>query len=608
MAAGLLLPLSLAGADWTSQDIASSPAGSTKPVGADGYDVTGSGKDTWDTADGFRFVYQKVSGDCEIRVRVVSLQNTDVWAKAGVMVRQSLAPGSIHAQICTSSANGVVFQRRLEAGGESDSTAGGDAVPGNTWLRLTRSGKAVTVYKATDAEGAKWQRIGAEALDLSDPVLIGMCVTSHNPGTLCTAGFRSVALTGEGATPSAPAAASAAAASRAEPKTAAPGPSTADSTSARPAPTSEDRGATPAATAPTPGQRGDPSLAAALAGSAAKLAAEGKADKARDLCFRALANDEDCPEALYELGKMFEKEGKAIAAGDFLARAARMFAKNEADNPGFGSKRLDAERRLKKLNPYAGRLTELLTDYSLALSAVVRKVPDSLTKEEALDRIEALQLANFVPPDKIPAIERARTGPKTDSKTVTSVDSEGFIRTTKKEVVTNVPVDVERALKTAGWTTITGTWKKKAENVYEVTDGKLETPKLNGAVQVTVHKGGTGSVKVMVRNSQREYVGSYSSSSSGYGFKVESAVAKMFSATSSYYSMSSTSYRPYFERDIQIPGAKNRIAIQINEGALQLFVNDKREHNSKYPLSKEGPFIIEVDGTVTIESPQAVGQ
>jgi hypothetical protein len=171
-----------------------------------------------------------------------------------------------------------------------------------------------------------------------------------------------------------------------------------------------------------------------------------------------------------------------------------------------------------------------------------------------------------------------------------------------------VPVDVERTLKTAGLTTITGAWKKKAENVYEVTDGKLEAPKLNGAVQVIVHKGGTGSVKVMVRNSHREYVGSYYSWGSGYGFKVESAVAKMYTATGGYYSTASSGYRPYFERDIQIPGAKNRVVIQIAEGALQLFVNDKREHNSKYPLNKEGPFIIEVDGTMTIESPQAVGQ
>ena len=59
-----------------------------------------------------------------------------------------------------------------------------------------------------------------------------------------------------------------------------------------------------------------------LGASAAKLAAEGKPEKAKELCYKALANDEDAAEALYELGKIFEKEGKSTAAGDFLVRAA----------------------------------------------------------------------------------------------------------------------------------------------------------------------------------------------------------------------------------------------------------------------------------------------
>jgi hypothetical protein len=231
---------------------------------------------------------------------------------------------------------------------------------------------------------------------------------------------------------------------------------------------------------------------------------------------------------------------------------------------------LDAERRVTTLHPYAGRLTDALTDYSLALGMVIKRVPDSMTQEEAADRVNTLQLADYVLPEKLPKIDKvAAAAPKETVKRV--VDEDGFIRTVKKDVVTNIPPDVERTLKTNGWTAITGTWKKKSEGVYEVTDGKVETPKTNGAVQVIVQKGGTGKVRVMVRDNQRDTRYTYSSSSyssSGYGFLVEGAVAKMYSAIGTYYFSSGGIYKPYFERDIATPLPKNKILIQINGGKL----------------------------------------
>lgn len=360
---------------------------------------------------------------------------------------------------------------------------------------------------------------------------------------------------------------------------------------------------------PARARASDKALAASLGAAAAKLASDGKVDKAKEVCYKALANDEDAAEALYELGKIFEKDGQSVTAGDFLVRAARQFAKEEAGTPAFAGKRMDAERRAKLLNPFATRFTDAMTEYAAALGAIAKKTPDSLTAEEALDRVSLLQLANILPPEKLPAIDKPKPTETTTTKRI--VDEEGFIRTVKKEIVTNVPPEVERALKTAGWSTITGTWKKKADNVYEVTNGKLETPKLNGAIQCTVHKGDAGKVRMMVRDKQQDsryyYSGSYSST--GYGFLVEGAAAKMYSASGGYfYSSSSGIYRPYYERDVPLPLPKNRALIQINEGNLQMFVNGKREHNSNYKLGKDGPFVIEVDGTWTLEDPRAIGQ
>ncbi|MGD0089099.1 MAG: interleukin-like EMT inducer domain-containing protein [Planctomycetota bacterium] len=169
-------------------------AGSTKPNGADGYDIAGAGRDIWDSSDSFRFMFQKVSGDCEISARVTSLEHTDPWAKAGVMVRQSTASGSIHAMIIVSAANGVAFQRRIEADKHPLDVPCFSGQAGTLWLRLTRSGKVVTAYMTTDEAGQAWQRIGTEALEFSDPVLVGLCVCSHKSDALNTAGFRSVKL------------------------------------------------------------------------------------------------------------------------------------------------------------------------------------------------------------------------------------------------------------------------------------------------------------------------------------------------------------------------------------------------------------------------------
>ena len=97
--------------------------------------------------------------------------------------------------------------------------------------------------------------------------------------------------------------------------------------------------------APTGLHGADKDLAAALASGAAKLASESKNEKAKEMCFKALANDEDCAEALFELGKLYEKEGQSIAAADFLVRASREFAKD--DKPAFVSNSASRRNRAR---------------------------------------------------------------------------------------------------------------------------------------------------------------------------------------------------------------------------------------------------------------------
>jgi hypothetical protein len=52
--------------------------------------LKGSGTDIWGTVDAFRYAYQTLNGDGEIRARVVGQNKTNVWTKAGVMGQISL--------------------------------------------------------------------------------------------------------------------------------------------------------------------------------------------------------------------------------------------------------------------------------------------------------------------------------------------------------------------------------------------------------------------------------------------------------------------------------------------------------------------------------------
>src|SRR5690606_27761047 len=105
--------------------------------------LTASGADVWGWADAFQYASQPLTGDGTIVARVVGLDGIDPWAKAGLMMRDTLAPDSAHAFVLvTPGSNGLAFQRRLTAGDVSLHTPG-PVVNAPVWLALTRSGTTV---------------------------------------------------------------------------------------------------------------------------------------------------------------------------------------------------------------------------------------------------------------------------------------------------------------------------------------------------------------------------------------------------------------------------------------------------------------------------------
>jgi hypothetical protein len=139
-------------------------------------------------------VYKRLNGDGTIIARVDSLTNTNAWAKAGVMIRESLDWGSRHASVFITPGNGVAFQRRLANNDAGQSTAqAGVTVP--HWVKLTRSGNTLTAQHSAD--GVTWGDVvhatnpTSDTVVLSGTIYIGLVLTSHVSGvagTPCSVG------------------------------------------------------------------------------------------------------------------------------------------------------------------------------------------------------------------------------------------------------------------------------------------------------------------------------------------------------------------------------------------------------------------------------------
>ena len=137
-------------------------------------------------------MYKPLSGDGEIIKRVVSVEYTNPWAKAGVMIREGLGASSKHAHLIIAPGNGCRFQLRRITGSWSESdtrVTNLQYIRPPHWVRLVRRGNQFMAYHSND--GRSWEELiwGLQTVVMRNDVYIGMVVTSHADGVLCTAVF-----------------------------------------------------------------------------------------------------------------------------------------------------------------------------------------------------------------------------------------------------------------------------------------------------------------------------------------------------------------------------------------------------------------------------------
>lgn len=184
-----LLPTALTDADVGAPAL---PGGVVLSPDRGTWALSGAGSDIWNTADQFHFASQSLAGDGTLTARVASLTNTDPWAKAGVMFRDSTAAGSVFADVLVTPGNGVAFQWRGSTGGQPNDVH----VPGLTaplWVQLVRQGNDFSGYYSSD--GVNWVQVGTtQTIPMNATALAGLAVTSHNTAAVATAVFTNVSV------------------------------------------------------------------------------------------------------------------------------------------------------------------------------------------------------------------------------------------------------------------------------------------------------------------------------------------------------------------------------------------------------------------------------
>jgi len=163
------------------------------------YTMTAGGEDIWDTSDQFHYAFKMLTGPGSITAKVESLENTDPFAKGGLMVRDTLSPDSANAALLLTPENGVRFQYRQSLGGATEREFESDLVA-PLWLKLERD-VAGSFRGYYSSDGVNFQVLSLRPnVPMGSTVYIGIALTSHDVELACEAKFSGVkteAVTGQ---------------------------------------------------------------------------------------------------------------------------------------------------------------------------------------------------------------------------------------------------------------------------------------------------------------------------------------------------------------------------------------------------------------------------
>ena len=180
---------------WSSADIGNVGVSGEADFLNGRFNLLASGSDIWENADAFHFANRPLAGDGSIVARVVSVQYTDPWCKAGVMLRETDAAGARYVFLALTGQGGSTLQSRATADGASASADGPEAKLPH-WVKLARSGPVFTGF--ISADGTNWLAAGSVTNALNKNLSIGLALTAHNNSVLNSTLFDHVTVATKG--------------------------------------------------------------------------------------------------------------------------------------------------------------------------------------------------------------------------------------------------------------------------------------------------------------------------------------------------------------------------------------------------------------------------
>ncbi len=172
-------------------------------------EIVAGGVDIWGTRDEFHFAFLRITGDFELSARLCSLSMADVYTKAGLMMRTSLAAGAEHAFLLAFGDNqprnrnngGIEFQYRLEAARPCRGIYPPQPLPPDpefpatypdVWLKLVREADTISGFfrnNRADEKLFSWH-----IQHFSPAMCVGLAVTAHHAEQTVRAVFSQVQL------------------------------------------------------------------------------------------------------------------------------------------------------------------------------------------------------------------------------------------------------------------------------------------------------------------------------------------------------------------------------------------------------------------------------
>ena len=148
--------------------------------------VRGAG-DIWGSSDRCHFVGLPIVGDGWIFAQVSGIDNPDADAKAGLMIRESLASNATNATLFLKAGGRLELQSRIATGDVTTAPFSTPDITAPYGIYLERAGDDFNAWSTADY--ASWDYLGSVNIPMASRVYIGLAVSNHYAPQINTSYF-----------------------------------------------------------------------------------------------------------------------------------------------------------------------------------------------------------------------------------------------------------------------------------------------------------------------------------------------------------------------------------------------------------------------------------